>query len=70
MAQTVTISELRNMTADDLRREITEQKVLVAKARLGIKMKKEKDTSKLAKARKMLARMETTLSEKNAPPSP
>ena len=64
MAATVTIKELRRMQKEDLLREVAQQKMLVAKTKMGIHMKKEKDTSKLAKARKTLAHMQTVVSEK------
>jgi len=64
MPSLLSISELRNMNHSDLLREIREQCALVAKLRLGIKMKKEKDTAKYRREKKQLAKMQTVLTEK------
>ena len=66
MASTTTIKELRNMQISDLIKEIKSQRTLVAKLRLGVKMQKEKDTSKYTREKKQLSRMMTVLTEKRA----
>jgi len=66
MAHLTTIKELRNMQIGDLIREILQHMSLVAKLRLGIKMKKEKDSAKYKREKKQLSRMQTVLSEKKA----
>ena len=68
MVTKTTIKELRKMNLADLTREIFLQKALVAKMRLGIKMKKEKDTAKYRRERRQLARMETVFAELNSKP--
>jgi len=64
MAATLTMDELKNMNLADLKREIREQSAMVAKLRLGISMKKEKDTAKFKREKKQLARMLTVLTQK------
>jgi len=64
MASLLSIAELKKMQVKDLLRELREQSALVAKMRLGIKMKKEKDTGKYRREKKQLSRMQTVLTEK------
>ena len=64
MASHSSVTELRKMSIEDLKREINEISVSVAKMRLGIEMKKEKNSSKYKAAKKYLARLKTILSEK------
>ncbi|MBU0766552.1 50S ribosomal protein L29 [Patescibacteria group bacterium] len=64
MSSILSITELRKMQAKDLLRELQEQASLVAKMRLGIKMKKEKDTGKYRREKKQISRMNTALTEK------
>ena len=54
------------MQVADLKKEIASQKRVIAKLQLSIAMQSEKDTSKLGKARKQLARLSTVLTEKEA----
>ncbi|PIR48411.1 50S ribosomal protein L29 [Candidatus Peregrinibacteria bacterium CG10_big_fil_rev_8_21_14_0_10_55_24] len=73
MATQLSMDELRNMNLTDLRREIREGSTLLAKLRLGIKMKKEKDTARYRREKRQLARMQTALTQKcsaDAPHSP
>lgn len=64
MAHTLTVGELRNMQSTDLAREAREQRALVAKLHMGIKLQKEKDTAKYRREKKLLARMLTILAQK------
>lgn len=64
MAKLVSIIELRKMQPADLRKEIREQEGTVAKLRLGVEMKKEKDSAKYKREKVQLARMKTILTEK------
>lgn len=65
MAATLSITELRGMQVEDLRKEAAAKRTVIAKLKLGIEMQKEKDTAKLRRERRALARMETILGEKN-----
>ncbi len=69
MAHTLSVSELRNMQPADIARDARDQRTLVSKLRLGIKLQKEKDTAKYRREKKLLSRMLTILSEKNAAPA-
>src|SRR3990167_6448458 len=64
MATVLSMKELRNMQVADLNRDVSSQRGLIAKLSLGIRMQKEKDTAKLKRERKTLARMMTALHEK------
>jgi len=63
MASKVTITELRKMPLKDLEREIRGQRALVAKLRLAVHMRKEKNTAKYQHEKLQLARMLTVLEE-------
>ena len=65
MKNTVTIIELRNMTPEDLLKEIREQEHTVLKLRLHVKLGQEKDSAKLKRGKKQLSRMKTVLTEKS-----
>jgi len=58
------MDELRAMQAADLLRELKEQELLVEKMRLGIQMKKEKDTARYVREKKQLVRMKAELAQK------
>jgi ribosomal protein L29 len=64
MATTLTITELSKMDTADLQREIAGQRMLVQKMRMGITMKKEKDSALYRREKKTLARMQTVLTRK------
>ncbi|PIQ75914.1 50S ribosomal protein L29 [Candidatus Peregrinibacteria bacterium CG10_big_fil_rev_8_21_14_0_10_49_24] len=64
MAKLVSIIELRKMQPADLRKEIREQEVAVTKLRLGVELRKEKDSAKYKREKVQLARMKTVLTEK------
>ncbi|MEK7218931.1 MAG: hypothetical protein AAB728_05715, partial [Patescibacteria group bacterium] len=51
--------ELAVMPPDELRRDIASQRTLVRKMRLGIEMKKEKDTARYRREKRQLSRMLT-----------
>ncbi|OGJ83217.1 50S ribosomal protein L29 [Candidatus Peribacteria bacterium RIFOXYC2_FULL_58_10] len=56
--------ELRKMQIPDLEKELRELTVSVLKMRLGIKLKKEKDTARYRLNRRQIARVRTILAEK------
>lgn len=60
--------ELRKMQADDLTRDAAAKRLEIAKMRLGIEMRQEKDSAKYRKEKKELARMLTVLNEKKRSP--
>ena len=65
MAQTtLTIEELRTMPLAELQRERTMRRMAVAKMRIGIELKKEKDTAAYRREKRVLAQMETVLTDK------
>lgn len=64
MATIPTIKELRSMQAKDLQSEIAEHKNALAKMRLDVSLMSEKDTAKLRRLRRGIARMSTVLSDK------
>ena len=76
MATLPTIKELRSMQAKDLQSEIAEQQNVLAKMRIDVDTRSEKDTAKLRRLRRAIAQMNTVLVEKNksatvsAPKSP
>jgi hypothetical protein len=52
------------MQIADLLREFKAQELLVEKMRLGVKLKKEKDTARYRREKRQLARMKTELTRK------
>lgn len=66
MAKLPTIAEVRKMSAEDLRAEVTTIRRQAAEVRLSVELSKEKDTSKMKKLRRHLAQLLTVLQEKNA----
>lgn len=64
MASILTTTELRKMTADDLRSEIREHRAAASKVRLDVELKKEKNAAKAKMQRRSIARMLTVLAEK------
>ena len=67
MTKKSTMTELRKMQHLDLEREVTVKHALIAKIRLGVEMVHEKDTAKLRREKKELARLFTALREKTLP---
>ena len=71
MAKNSTMNELKAMQRPDLLREIKAQELLVSKLRVGVELKKEKDTARLKRERRQLARMCTEWTRKTSlPPLP
>lgn len=66
MAAFSTITELRNMQASELEKDLQEKKGVVAKMRIDIDMRSQKDTAQYKKEKKQVARIQTVLSEKKA----
>ncbi len=66
MATLATIKELRSMQVTDLRSEIAEHELALAKMRLDVESRSEKDTAKLRRLRRAIARMHTVLAEKSS----
>lgn len=64
MSTLATIAELLKMPLEDLIREIQEQRTLVARLRLEVKMGKQKDIAKYQREKKQLARMLTVMVQK------
>lgn len=59
--------ELRQMAPADLRKDINELRVEVAKMRLNVHAQSEKDTAAYARSKKQLARMLTILAQLESP---
>lgn len=51
--------ELLAMPSDELRRDMAAQRVLMRKMRMGVELKKEKDTARYRREKRQLARMLT-----------
>jgi ribosomal protein L29 len=64
MATHSTLKELRNMQTADLRKEVEQKRVVVAKMRLGLEMRSEKDSALYRREKRELARILTVLGEK------
>lgn len=69
MAHKLTATELRNMQTDELRKEISEKRAIVAKMHIEVQMRSEKDTARFLREKKALARMLTVLNEKKETPA-
>lgn len=63
VAKILSLAELRKMTSQDLRKEVSEKRARVAALRLATRLGKEKGTHLLRLAKKELARMLTILAE-------
>lgn len=59
-----TIDELRALSREELEREIQEKRFSVAKIRIAIRLQKEKDTARLRKERRTLARLSAVFKER------
>lgn len=64
MAHRVTPTELRKMPLEELLKEIDEKRLLVAKMRLDVRMRTEKDTAKYRREKRAFAALLTILGEK------
>jgi ribosomal protein L29 len=67
MTSSTSINDLRKLSVADLQQEIRTQRSLVAKMRMGVTMRTEKDTAKYKRERVHLARLLTVLSSKQGP---
>lgn len=65
MSQHITTTELRKMTPQDLSKEIGEKRGSIAKMRIAVAMRTQKDTAQYRREKKDLARMLTVLQEIN-----
>ena len=63
MSTHLSAKELRNMQPDDLRKEIAEKRLIVAKMHIEIEMRSEKDTARFLREKKELARLLTVQNE-------
>ncbi len=61
-----TIGDLLSMSVEDLQKELRTQRVAVAKLRIDVELRKEKDTARYRRERRHLALLETALSRKRA----
>ena len=66
MAHLTSLAELRKMQVKDLRREVREQRTLVAKLRMTVRMEKEKDSAKYKREKRQLSRMLTVMTSNQA----
>lgn len=64
MTKHPTATELRNMSIPDLATEIQQSNRLLAKLQMGVTLQKEKDTAKLQREKKHLARLKTVHNER------
>ena len=64
MSSITTITEMRSMSLDDLRKEVRAHQTHVQKMRLQITMGTEKDTGKYRREKKQLARMLMVMGDK------
>jgi len=58
------MKELLNMSVDDVRRDVREQRATVAKLSMGIRMGKEKNSALYKREKRQIARMLTVLTQK------
>ena len=56
--------ELSNLSLEDLKNDLQSQRTMVRKLRIGIDLKKEKDSAKYRREKKTLSRMLTLLAVK------
>lgn len=70
MPKVTAMTELRGMPLQELRREIRDKQALVAKMRMGIQLKKEKDSATYRREKLAVARMMHALREKGEEPLP
>lgn len=64
MVTLLTLTELRRLGTEELVREVAEKRLLLLNLRLGIIMRKEKDSGRYQQEKKQLARMLTIQREK------
>lgn len=58
-----TAKELRAMTPADLQKEVAQQRNAVAKMRIGVALRSQKDTAEFNRAKRQLARQLTILGQ-------
>jgi ribosomal protein L29 len=63
MPKSVSATELRKMSASDLRKEIVTQRNEVAKMKLAVEARSQKDTAHFRSERRSLARLLTVLNQ-------
>jgi ribosomal protein L29 len=63
MSKISTSAELRKMNQDDLRKEISEKRLEVAKQKMGLELRSEKDTAKYRREKRHIARLLTIENE-------
>ncbi len=63
MSKSVSTTELRTMSAADLRKEIDGQKMTVAKMKMAVDQRSHKDTAQFRREKKTLARLLTVLNQ-------
>ncbi len=66
MSPVLSVKDLRQMSSQDLLRDINDAKSSIAKVRLGITLGKEKNHAVLRRMRRDIARMETVLAQTRA----
>ena len=66
MATTHTAAEMRKMQPDELQKEIAAKRSTIAKKRIGIAVRSEKDSASFGRDKKELARLLTVQNEKSA----
>lgn len=66
MSAHMTMDELRKLSQEELQREIQQRRFDIAKMRLAIRLQKEKDTARLPKERRTLARLSMVLRERES----
>jgi len=66
MASISTTTELRNMQISELEKDLQEKKLIVAKMRLDVDMRSQKDTAQYKKEKKQVARIQTIITQKKA----
>lgn len=67
MTPSSAMNELRKMQPSDLEREVAAKRMQIAKMRIGVEIRQEKDTAKFRREKKELARMLTVLRQKRSP---
>lgn len=60
----MTMDELRTLSREELEREVHQRRLDIAKMRLMIRFQKEKDTARLRRERRTLARFSMVLRER------
>lgn len=64
MARSFAMTELQNMPLNDLLHEMKEVSSAILRLKMGVRLRKEKDTAKLRRERRRLARILTVVTQK------